>query len=82
MVSRPSIHDRLIFHNFCLTAAYLRNATRRDLASAVLLLRSSHKLLETAVQGGNASEMRVQLLASLSETLTTIQDKLAQLPSS
>ena len=63
-------------------SAYQRSGGRRELASAVLLLRSSHKALETAVQSGNASGEKQQLLEALTAALKEVQDCLAQLPAS
>jgi hypothetical protein len=50
-------------------------------ASAVLLLRSSFKNLETAIQSGSSSEKKIELLAKLKDILQSTEATLATLPS-
>ena len=55
---------------------YLKLGGKREVASALLLLRSTHKALDTAIHSGYSSEQKVEQLKQLSELMQTIQAKL------
>jgi hypothetical protein len=54
--------------------------TRKELAGAVLLLRSSLKALQTAIAAGFASELKSQLEELMQTHLNECQNQLSQLP--